>query len=180
MQQIKSKNKKKGVKTTNSSDEHREILLQYMDEKTLDKMLNKDSEDFKEVLEEFKSSIETLQTKLKPVLDKIKQTKDKNFAENNAAFEPIVTVNGMSYLEMKYNLMLSYCQFLSLYLLMKLDATNDKDLSQHPIIGRLVHIKLLFEKLRPLDQKLQYQINKSLRQAALAEAHVSDPNATEE
>ena len=84
MKQIKSKNKKKGrleeilqgVKTTNSSDEHREILLQYMDEKTLDKMLNKDSEDFKEVLEEFKSSIETLQTKLKPVLDKIKQTKD--------------------------------------------------------------------------------------------------------
>ena len=51
-----------------------------MDEKTLDKMLSKDSEDFKEVLEEFKSSIETLQTKLKPVIDKIKQTKDKNFS----------------------------------------------------------------------------------------------------
>lgn len=99
-----------------------------MDEKTLDKMLNKDCVDFKEVLEEFHSSIETLQTKLKPVLDKIKQTQDKNFATTNKSFDPIVTQNGMSYIEMKYNLMLSYCQFLSLYLLMKLDATNDKDL----------------------------------------------------
>jgi hypothetical protein len=92
------------------------------------------------------------------VIDKIQKTqsyleagenvrKGKEFKE----FEPIVTEDGMSFLEMKYNLMLSYCQFLSLYLLMKLDSTHGQNISKHPIIARLLHIKLLFERLRPLD-----------------------------
>ena len=55
----------------------------------------------------------------------------------------------MSYLEMKYNLMLEYCQFLGIYLLMKLEARDD--ISQHPIIHRLTYLKLIFEKLRSLD-----------------------------
>ena len=59
--------------------------------------------------------------------------------------------NGMTYLEMKYNLLLSYCTFLSFYLLMKLEG---KEVSDHPVIFKLAHIKTLIEKLRPLDQKL--------------------------
>ena len=54
----------------------------------------------------------------------------------------------MSYLEMKYNLMMSYCTFLSFYLLMKIEG---KDVNQHPVIFKLAHIKALFEKLKPLD-----------------------------
>lgn len=57
----------------------------------------------------------------------------------------------MSYLEMKYNLMLSYCSFLTYYLLLKLEGA---EVANHPVIGKLVHIKTLFEKLRPLDAKL--------------------------
>lgn len=45
-------------------------------------------------------------------------------------------------------------------------------MQNHPIIGRLLHIKTLMEKLRPLDQKLQYQIDKMLRTAAMAEVQV--------
>lgn len=60
---------------------------------------------------------------------------------------------GMTYLEMKYNLLLSYCTFLSFYLLMKLEG---KEVTDHPVIFKLAHIKTLMEKLRPLDQKLQY------------------------
>jgi hypothetical protein len=60
----------------------------------------------------------------------------------------------MSYLEMKYNLMLNYCQFLSVYLLMKMESRDD--IGDHPVIQRLTYIKLMFEKLRPLDQKLDY------------------------
>lgn len=57
----------------------------------------------------------------------------------------------MTYLEMKYNLLLSYCTYLSFYLLMKVDGKSVKD---HPVIFKLAHIKTLLEKLRPLDQKL--------------------------
>jgi len=60
---------------------------------------------------------------------------------------------GMSYLEMKYNLMMSYCTFLSFYILLKCDG---KDVTDHPVLHKLAHIRALFDKLKPLDSKLQY------------------------
>ncbi len=63
------------------------------------------------------------------------------------------TKHGMTYLEMKYNLLLSYLQFLSIVILLKLEG---KPLRDHAVIPRLLHIKLLLERLRPLDTKLQY------------------------
>ena len=66
----------------------------------------------------------------------------------------------MSYLEMKYNLLMSYCTFLAFYLLMKVEG---RKVEGHPVIYKLAHIKTLFEKLKPLDQKLQYQVDKMLR-----------------
>lgn len=73
----------------------------------------------------------------------------------------------MTYLEMKYNLLLSYCTYLSFYLLLKVEG---KSIEDHPVIYRLAHIKTILEKLRPLDQKLQYQVDKMLREAALVDA----------
>ena len=62
--------------------------------------------------------------------------------------DPLETKHGMSYLEMKYNLMIHYCQFLAFYILLKL---RGRKVEGHPVIGKLLHIKTLFEKLRPLD-----------------------------
>ena len=62
--------------------------------------------------------------------------------------------------------MIQYCSFLTFFLLLKMEGKSVKD---HPVIERLVHIKTLFEKLKPLDQKLQYQIDK-LTQAATGQA----------
>ena len=69
----------------------------------------------------------------------------------------------MSYLEMKYNLLMSYCTFLAFYLLMKVEG---KPIENHPVVFKLAHIKTLFEKLKPLDSKLQYQIDKMMRMSA--------------
>ena len=63
----------------------------------------------------------------------------------------------MSYLEMKYNLLMSYCTFLAFYLLLKVEG---KPVENHPVVNELTHIKTLFEKLKPVDQKLQYQVDK--------------------
>jgi hypothetical protein len=54
----------------------------------------------------------------------------------------------MSYLDVKYNLLFFYLQYLAIYLLFKLEGTN---LDGHPLIERLCKIKLLLEKMRPLD-----------------------------
>jgi len=106
------------------------------------------------LLTEFKESLNTATLKLKPLIEKIQ------------AKEIQSTAAGMSYLEMKYNLMISYCTFLSYYLLLKLEG---KKVENHPVILRLAHIKSLLEKLRPLDQKLQYQVDKMLKEAAQPE-----------
>lgn len=74
----------------------------------------------------------------------------------------------MSYLEMKYNLLLSYCTFLNFYILAKMEnQTGQTPINNHPVIYKLAYIKTLIEKLKPLDIKLQYQIDKMLRAAAV-------------
>ena len=79
------------------------------------------------------------------------------------------TASGMSYLEMKYNLLMSYCTFLAFYLLLKVEG---KPVENHPVVHKLTHIKTLFEKLKPVDQKLQYQVEKmsSLTEATAGES----------
>lgn len=67
-------------------------------------------------------------------------------------------MNGISYLEMKYKLMMHYCQNLTFFILLKVEG--HANLHSHPVVLRLVHIRTLMEKLRPLDQKLSYQITK--------------------
>ena len=59
-------------------------------------------------LKEFEQALANLNKKLLPVLEKAKA-------------KQIETKHGMSYLEMKYNLLLSYCTFLNFYILAKME-----------------------------------------------------------
>ena len=116
-----------------------------IDSDILKQIIERDSSEMNTILDEYQKAMEQLQTKLKPVLDKVKASRE---AIESGKEPDIETKHGMSYLEMKYNLMVSYCSFLSFYLLLKLEG---KDVSNHPVISKLVHIKIIFEKLRPLD-----------------------------
>ena len=109
------------------------------------KIIESDSPELKGLLEEFKESLSQANDKLLPFLTAARSGQIKS------------TASGMSYLEMKYNLLMSYCTFLSFYLLLKIEG---KPVDNHPVIHKLTHIKTLFEKLKPLDQKLQYQVEK--------------------
>lgn len=121
-----------------------------LDKKAAKQIIESDSPELIGLLQEFRDSLDQANNKLQPVIEKIKSKQ----IESTAA--------GMSYLEMKYNLLMSYCTFLSFYLLMKLEG---KSVEGHPVIYKLAHIKTLFEKLKPLDQKLQYQIEKMIKLA---------------
>lgn len=87
-------------------------------------------------------SLKTANDRLSPMLAK---------AEAN---EIPSTANGISYLEMKYNLMMQYCSNLTFFILLKVEGAQSLD--SHPVVARLVHIKTLIEKLKPLDLKLAY------------------------
>lgn len=56
--------------------------------------------------------------------------------------------------------MLSYCTNIVFYLLLKAEGKQVKD---HPVIDQLVKLRTIIEKLKPIDQKLKYQIDKLLK-----------------
>ncbi|KAM7514485.1 hypothetical protein LguiA_004068 [Lonicera macranthoides] len=85
------------------------------------------------------------------------------------------TADGISYLEAKHLLHLNYCQSLVYYLL----KAKGFSIEGHPVVGSLVKIRLFLEKLRPIDKKLHYQIQKltrvsdsSIEKASLSEKEV--------
>ena len=95
----------------------------------------------------------------------------KNLDEVRNTIEPLckfvregnmVTKEGISYLDTKHLLMLSYCINIAFYLLLKAEGKPVKD---HPVVLRLVEIRTYIEKLRPIDKKLKYQIDKLLKMA---------------
>jgi len=119
--------------------------LNAMNPELVRKIIESDSPELNGLLQEFKDATAQANEKLLPFLNAARSGKIKS------------TAPGMSYLEMKYNLLMSYCTFLAFYLLLKVEG---KPVENHPVINKLTHIKALFEKLKPLDQKLQYQIDK--------------------
>ncbi|XP_056666053.1 neuroguidin isoform X1 [Monodelphis domestica] len=82
------------------------------------------------------------------------------------------TDKGLSFLEVKDQLLLMYLMDLS-YLI--LDKASGSSLQEHPAILRLVEIRTVLEKLRPLDQKLKYQIDKLVRTAVTGSLSENDP-----
>jgi len=71
----------------------------------------------------------------------------------------LATAEGVSYLETKNLLLLQYCMHLMFYLMLK---SEGKPVRHHPVISRLVEIRAYMEKIRPIDKKLHYQIEKLL------------------
>lgn len=59
----------------------------------------------------------------------------------------IAKKGGLKYLELKQLLLLSYCQAITFYLLLKSEGQPVRD---HPVIARLVEIKNLLEKVNSI------------------------------
>lgn len=74
----------------------------------------------------------------------------------------ISTDQGLSFLEMKYNMLLSYLINLSFIVLRK---CSGEKIDGDPCIDRLIEIRTVLEKIRPIDHKLKYQIDKLVKTA---------------
>ncbi|XP_049368086.1 LOW QUALITY PROTEIN: uncharacterized protein LOC125832963 [Solanum verrucosum] len=86
------------------------------------------------LLSELGESLEHLDNKVNPLFNKIN---GKNMIKG-----------GMHYIEVKRLLLLSYCQAITFYLLLKSEGQPVRD---HPVISRLVEIKNLLNKMKELD-----------------------------
>ncbi|XP_022108787.1 neuroguidin-like isoform X2 [Acanthaster planci] len=84
----------------------------------------------------------------------------------------ISTSKGITFLEVKYHLLLSYLMNLTYVMLQK---TEGRKLSGCPAVDRLVEMRTVLERMRPIDQKLQYQVDKLVKTALTGAIAENDP-----
>lgn len=82
------------------------------------------------------------------------------------------TDKGLSFLEMKYQMLLSYLINLTYIVLRK---CSGEKIESDPSIDRLVEIRTVLEKIRPIDSKLKYQIDKLVKTAVVGSSTEDDP-----
>ena len=82
------------------------------------------------------------------------------------------TNKGLSFLEMKYHMLLSYLINLTHIILRKCSGEKIKE---DPSIDRLIEIRTILEKIRPIDNKLKYQIDKLVKTAVTGTTNNDDP-----
>lgn len=82
------------------------------------------------------------------------------------------TSKGISFLEVKYQLLLSYLINLTYVMLKK---ARGESIKGEPSIKRLVEVRTVLEKMRPIDQKLKYQVDKVIRLATTGTIDSNDP-----
>ncbi|XP_016432124.1 neuroguidin-like [Sinocyclocheilus rhinocerous] len=96
------------------------------------------------------------------VRDLIKKVREKAYQ----------TSKGLSFLDLRYHLLLFYLHDITHLISLK---TGGESLKDNSAIHRLVTIRTVLEKMRPLDQKLKYQIDKLVRTAVTGSLAENDP-----
>ncbi|XP_077233946.1 sas10/Utp3/C1D family [Tasmannia lanceolata] len=121
-----------------------------------DELLTKEAPQLVALLKEMREGLDVVSSKVQALTAKVKANH-------------FPTVDGISYLEAKHLLLLSYCQSIVYYLLHKAKGFS---VQGHPVVRSLVELRLFLEKIRPIDKKLQYQVQKLTRVAGNASEKV--------
>ncbi|KAG5674300.1 hypothetical protein PVAND_004278 [Polypedilum vanderplanki] len=79
---------------------------------------------------------------------------------------------GLSFLEVKYHMLLNYLINLTYIVLRKCSGQR---IEKDPSIDRLIEIRTILEKIRPIDHKLRYQIDKLVKTAITGTSSANDP-----
>lgn len=131
----------------------------------MDERINSQAPQLIGVLKDMKEGLDTVRSKVQALASKVKANQ-------------FPTSDGISYLEAKHLLLLNYCQSLVYYLLRKAKGLS---IDGHPVVRSLVEIRLFLEKIRPIDKKMQYQIQKLTRETEnAAEKNLSTSNGSDQ
>ncbi|KAF8819615.1 Sas10 C-terminal domain-containing protein [Cardiosporidium cionae] len=120
-------------------------------------ILQKNSAEFEPLLKDMQTKFKELNEEIRPLLEKMDYLKG------------VLTEEGHSFLHTKNQLFIGYLTYLSYYILLK---CNGHSVKNHPVIQRLVEFRLIMEKMKPIEQKLRYQIDRLLD---LAETSQQNP-----
>ncbi|XP_055641882.1 neuroguidin [Toxorhynchites rutilus septentrionalis] len=84
------------------------------------------------------------------------------------------TEYGLNFLEIKYHMLLNYMINLTYVVLRKCSGHK---IEKDPSIDRLIEIRTVLEKIRPIDYKLRYQIDKLVKTAVTGTSTADDPTS---
>lgn len=113
----------------------------------LHRVLQRDHPELLPLLKEMKEKAREMVDRVQPLLQRCRNRE-------------LLTHEGLSYLEMRSQLLLCYLQYLCYYVLLKLHGRSAKD---HPVLDRLVELRMLLTQLKPIESRLQPQIQRLLR-----------------
>ncbi|XP_066460087.1 neuroguidin isoform X1 [Eleutherodactylus coqui] len=119
-----------------------------------------------EDLSEAQALLGTIQEQVTAVTEHIQNLTEK---VRNGVYP---TEKGLSFLEVKDQLLLLYMQDL-VHIIMEKAA--GRSLKENLGVMRLVEIRTVLEKMRPIEQKLKYQIDKLIRAAVTGSLAANDP-----
>ncbi|KAI3942454.1 hypothetical protein MKW98_013106 [Papaver atlanticum] len=105
------------------------------------------------LLKEMKEGLDLVRNKVQALTLKVKENQ-------------FPTTHGLSYLDAKNFLLMSYCQCVVYYLLRKAKGLS---IEGYPVVRSLVEIRLFLEKIRTIDKKQEYQIKKYITGTANTE-----------
>ncbi|XXG54453.1 hypothetical protein AAC387_Pa03g2327 [Persea americana] len=111
------------------------------------------------LLAELNDAFNELENKVKPLIRMMEERK-------------AIPDGGMHYLEVKKVLLLTYCQAISFYLLLKSEGHPVRD---HPVIARLVEIKNLLDKMKQIDDTFVSHIDNILNHEHGTELEAKQP-----
>ncbi|KAL7678488.1 hypothetical protein Plhal304r1_c103g0175341 [Plasmopara halstedii] len=104
----------------------------------------------------------------KHIMDRIKDDMVQvscKMADMGAAIEmEMPTECGMTYLQVKNHVLLTYTKMELFYSLLKLE--QPVKVKDHPVFKELVRYRTILERIRPLDRKMKYQVDKMLKVAS--------------
>ncbi|KAG0044589.1 hypothetical protein BGZ83_010178 [Gryganskiella cystojenkinii] len=116
-------------------------------------VLHQDQVAFTKHLKELTTMVKEIENKLKPTISKIES-------------KEIDTSKGLSFLEVKYHILLEYITNLSMIMYRKL---NGESIQDHGAVMSLIEQRTILEKMKPVEQKLKYQIDKLVRAAVVGQ-----------
>lgn len=83
----------------------------------------------------------------------------------------IHTSKGVSFLEVKYQVMLQYILQLAYFVHLKISG---KQVENNPVVESLVELRVILDKMKPIETKLKYQIDKLVRAAVVDKSQKSE------
>ncbi|CCI41160.1 unnamed protein product [Albugo candida] len=102
--------------------------------------------------------VENLHTEIEAVHQKLKSLRDTIKSEWPTSL-------GLDYLQVKSHALITYTKMELFFILLKLQTPHA--IRNHPVFKQLVRYRTLLERIRPLDRKMQYQVDKMLKIVSL-------------